>query len=1045
MTSLKGQAPALPRTAALGLLLVALAGLGFFPGAAHPLAQAFSLSALAAALAVSLARPIRPQLMGAGWLLLGMPLLLALPSAGLAGLAGFSALAWALAALYLGQWLDAEGLLPALALATAPFFMAQAALSLQQSWDWLPGVARDLSDPQAAAIAARGRAFGSFLEPNLMAAACLLFAPMLLVLGITGKGAWRRLAAWAGLLAAAACLWLAKPMAGTAGLCLGLAYLAWSSRRSKLGKIALAAAMLALLGLLAILASRWALGSIFWHDHLPIWHAAWLAFLQHPWLGWGGGLMAQQGFSAARAQVPGAYGLHAHNILLSILLKHGALGALGLGLWVLLALARLLKGADRKPWLWHAGLAGLLGLLAQSLTDIPLEFIELWAPALLVLGALLGAAHPGMALEEGRAPARARSASRPWLLAGLALALLFGRGGLMPWQPMFAWGLLALMLIPAAAGLSLPGDALERLALWGLAWLLAGGLLGINPAASLESLGVLASAFALWAVLRRGEARTGQAVLAASAWLGLAAVLAAVAVTCWLPAQGRSWAEAFRLSGLRAVFPNANLMADYLASSLPLLFIAPSSRQRRLALPGALAACLALALCQSRGALLGLSAAAVVYALRQAPGRSRWLLPGLAALAIALSLGWAAMGGALASKLPVSGAAGDAADPLRNARLVFWRASAASAMAQAPLGSGLGTYGQAIEQQPFPRPLADDNRIAHFGMRLEHAHQELLEWAVEAGLPGLLVLLGFLSLAMVSIRKAPPQPALEAAMAGLACQAMVDFSLHCLPLLLLATMLAAALLPRRCEAEAAPLAPQMARAHAMGMGLALLLGVAATACLWRQGPVPGYWEPAQRRTSICALQGLDARAWSEKAQLDEQMAVAGGRVAGLPVALAEHLKAVGAAPSWAAGHFALAGFLERCGSSGDLGLCGQALGSLLPDWGSTFNSDSPCARILHTALHEEGLGLAQQPWNVFEHRNAARLWLRLGNPEMAAAELERAVAMEPNFLAAWEDLAALESGSVGGNRKPIEELNRIKQSGFLATSPYEIALIKTSK
>jgi hypothetical protein len=100
---------------------------------------------------------------------------------------------------------------------------------------------------------------------------------------------------------------------------------------------------------------------------------------------------------------------------------------------------------------------------------------------------------------------------------------------------------------------------------------------------------------------------------------------------------------------------------------------------------------------------------------------------------------------------------------------------------------------------------------------------------------------------------------------------------------------------------------------------------------------------------------------------------------------------------------------------------------------------------LHIALHEESLGLAQQPWNVFEHRNASRLWLRLGNSDMALAELERAVALEPNFLAAWEDLRDLKARCVEGNRKPIDEVNRIKQLTELATSPYEIALIKTSK
>jgi O-antigen ligase len=1042
---MKAQAPALPRMAGLGLLLLALAGLGSFPSTANPLAQAWSLAALASAVALSLARPMRPQLLGAGWLLLGLPLLLALPGAGFAGLAGFGALAWALAALYLGQWLSAEGLLPALALAAVPFLLAQAALCAAQAWLWLPAAARDLSEPAAAAIAARGRAFGSFAEPNLLAAFCILFAPLLLALALAGQGAARRIAAWLGLLAAGACLGLAKPLAGLAGLGLGLAYLAWAMRRQALGKIFAAGSLLGLLGLFAALAQRSAAGSLFWQDHLPIWKAAWAAFSERPWLGSGGGLLAQEAFRSACGQVPGAYGLYAHNLFLSILVSHGLLGLLGMALWAALVAARLLKGAGRKPLLWHAGLAGLLGLLAQSLTDIPLEFIEIWAPALVILGALLGPAHPGLGLEQGREPAQGALPIRPWLLALLALFVLFFRGGLMPWQPLAAWAGLALILLPCSASIRLPGDAMERLGLWGLAWLLAGALLGINPALSLQAFGALAGAYALWAVLRRAAPSDAGTALAAAAWLGLAAALAALALSFWLPGHGRPWGEAFRLAGVRALFPNADLLAGYLASTLPLFFIAPSPRWRRLALPAAVLACIALALCQSRGALLAVAVAAMVHALRQAPGRARWLLPGLAALALALALAWAGMGGALASKLAPGAEAQAGADPLRNARLAFWKASAGSALAQAPLGSGLGTFGQAIEQQPLPRPLAPDNRIARFGMRLEHAHQELLEWAVEAGLPGLLILLGLLAMALLWLRQALPQPAQEAALAGLTCQAMFDFNLHCLPLLLLAMMLAASLFPLKSAAGRPAGQGSGARAQAVAMGLALLLGLAAAAHLWRLGPAASLDEHAKRRTSICALQGLDARAWSEKAQLEEQLALAGARPAGLPAVLASHLKAVAAAPAWPAGHFALAGFLERCANSQDPRLCGQALGSLLPDWGSTFSVDDPCARILHVALHEQTLGLAQQPWNVFEHRNAARLWLRLGKPEMAMAELERAVLLEPNYLAAWEALENLKVRSIGGNRNPSEEVNRIKQAGFIAASPYEIALIKTSK
>jgi O-antigen ligase len=1031
--------------AGLGFLFMALAGLALFPGLAHPLAQAWSLALLAMAAACTLARPFKPQLLAASWLLLGLPLLLALPALGWAAWSSLSPLVWAMIAFYLGQWLAAESLLGALMLAAVPLLLLQAGLCLQQSWQWLPAMARNLADPQAAAIAGRGRVFGSFVDPNLLASACILFLPGLWVLVLKGKSAWQRLAALLGVAAAGTCLWLAKPLAGLAGLALGLAYLSWSMRKEALGKISAGALLLALLGLLAVLLQRGAEGAGFWQGHLPIWQAAWQAFLQRPWCGWGSGIWAQEAFWQASRQVPGAYGLYAHDSLLSLLLAQGLWGLLGWGVWGGLLVARLLKGAARRPVLWHAALAGLLGVLLQSLSDIPLEFMEIWVPAVILLGALLGPAHPGLA-DEGSARPSPWAPVGPWILSGLMLAALFFRGGLMPWQPLLAWGLLATILISPASRLSLGAEPLERLGLLGLAWLLMGGLLGIHAAASLESLGVLAGAFLLWAVLRRGAAPMARAVLKSAAWLGLGALFLALVWSWILPSQDLAWAEGFRLVGVRAIFPNADLLGGYLAITLP-LFLLPTGHGRGWAwLAAGLAAglaCLGLALCQSRGALLALLVAAGVYALRT-PGRQRWLLPGLAGLALALALGWAVAGGALTAKIPgLNPVAGASQDPLRNARLMFWKSGLGLAAKQAPLGSGLATFGQAIEQGILPRALASDNPIARLGMRLEHAHSEPLEWLVETGAPGLLVLLGLLALALARWRRAQAEPALEAALAALACQSLYDFDLHCLPLLLLGIMLAAALLPA-APPQGIPAQPAPAKAHLMAAGLLLLLGVALAAALSRLGTAASLSEHARRRSARVALQGLDAQAWSEKAQLEEQMAVAEGREDRFPRALACHLRAVMAAPDWAPGHFALAQFLERCGSQGSPALCGQVLGPLLPDWASTGDGTAN-QRILQLALQEELTGLRWQPGNVFEHRRASQIWQKLGFKSQGIEELERAVELEPNYLAAWEDLDSLEAGSVGENGMPRFQVNRIKHAGFHALSLYEIALIKTSK
>lgn len=172
---------------------------------------------------------------------------------------------------------------------------------------------------------------------------------------------------------------------------------------------------------------------------------------------------------------------------------------------------------------------------------------------------------------------------------------------------------------------------------------------------------------------------------------------------------------------------------------------------------GALAI-LCLVLARSRGAWLGLGAAASLWAVR------RFGVRALASLVLAGAL----VGGALASgRLPtaVEDALLKKYRPHAEVRPGLWRAAAGVASDRPWLGTGPGSFAVGFRRRPVP--LEDGNAL--WGMNTAYAHSEPLQAAAETGWAGLaLWLLAAGTALRAFFRRADADPIREAAVAAAA-------------------------------------------------------------------------------------------------------------------------------------------------------------------------------------------------------------------------------------------------------------------------------------
>lgn len=293
-------------------------------------------------------------------------------------------------------------------------------------------------------------------------------------------------------------------------------------------------------------------------------------------------------------------------------------------------------------------------------------------------------------------------------------------------------------------------------------------------AADLQSAGIAAQARPMsldpWGTLRALLAlvTTGAAWLTASTLTHesrmrvLAVTLAAAAVIALL---GFAQAAAGEHSPLRlyayhhpvgaiGTFANRNHFATLLGMLLPVALAFGVHAQRARRLPAALrwyalalGLLLASALSYSRAGFaltVVLALASLGVLTLQGQGRARWVMPALVAGTAALAVGTYAWDG-LMQRL--------AQDPLADLRWQYLQYGAEAARAWLPWGSGLGSFQWVYA--PF-EPVHD-----MVGVYASRAHNDVLQVAIEAGIPGLLLVLAFVTLVTLSALRTFPMAVTE--------------------------------------------------------------------------------------------------------------------------------------------------------------------------------------------------------------------------------------------------------------------------------------------
>lgn len=193
-------------------------------------------------------------------------------------------------------------------------------------------------------------------------------------------------------------------------------------------------------------------------------------------------------------------------------------------------------------------------------------------------------------------------------------------------------------------------------------------------------------------------------------------------------------------TGANALFANRNHLATLLAMLLPFAFACAFEARRRIVATAwravAVLLLLGAALTFSRlGSVLALSAAALAMMLVSSGGNTRSMAGRSSAWRASLATGLVAM-------LAIAWFASDrllarfGSDPFGDLRWTYFRNSWHVLQSYLPWGSGLGTFADVYARA---EPLAT---LGQYTYAL-HAHNEVLEVGIEAGLPGLLLLAAF--------------------------------------------------------------------------------------------------------------------------------------------------------------------------------------------------------------------------------------------------------------------------------------------------------------
>jgi O-antigen ligase len=338
------------------------------------------------------------------------------------------------------------------------------------------------------------------------------------------------------------------------------------------------------------------------------------------------------------------------------------------------------------------------------------------------------------------------------LVALAAWILLTWRGGLMDWQaPLGALlGLAALWLGRPAAGTVRRLRPMElvlglMIAAYGLL-----GLAGARPQLGLDQALVLAG---LWALALQWRRNGPGPDTVAWTWLGMAAVAALVFFAAgWL--QPPRWPEDSVGPMLRPhlssrwVAPNQNLLGAGLCIPALLLGLAGlaqgwSGWRRWLAGLSVALSGLACVYIGSRGVWLALALSIAWLCLRwRRPGWQRlFLASGLAILALLAGVFLAPFSTSrLRAQLQADA---KQADPNNGRRSDFWRGSLRLSREHPWSGWGGGSFSLEALRIDLPTALDEKHPIARYRLGLDHAHNDWLELAVEAGWPWALAVAGW--------------------------------------------------------------------------------------------------------------------------------------------------------------------------------------------------------------------------------------------------------------------------------------------------------------
>ena len=296
-----------------------------------------------------------------------------------------------------------------------------------------------------------------------------------------------------------------------------------------------------------------------------------------------------------------------------------------------------------------------------------------------------------------------------------------------------------------------------------LAWAALSALSSPQPLAALPFLARWSAALAFFSLAAAWGPRERGAWLRTV--LAVAAILAAAALWTGAPLGFRA-----EMTGLIPPYYNYTAFALAAASAAAAAWaLHPSVERPELRAAGLAAAALGVAclfLARSRGACLGLTAAAAVWSVR------RW---GTKAALIAAIAAGSAAGAFQANALPASWRAVLVKrGRYQEARPEIWNRAAAMADGKPWFGEGPGDFGAAFRR----RPVEVLGGAARWGMGTDYAHSEALQAAAETGWAGLaLWLIGLgasLSVLLSRARKEPAREAAAAAAVAMAVQLTVD-------------------------------------------------------------------------------------------------------------------------------------------------------------------------------------------------------------------------------------------------------------------------------